>query len=50
MGREPIEFFSAVLLVSENRQRLAEFYRDDVRQLEQLLGRDLRHWRASQTP
>jgi catechol 2,3-dioxygenase-like lactoylglutathione lyase family enzyme len=30
MGREPIEFLSAVLLVSEDPKRLADFYRDVV--------------------
>jgi predicted enzyme related to lactoylglutathione lyase len=30
MTREPIEFLSAVLIVSENPKRLAEFYRDVV--------------------
>jgi catechol 2,3-dioxygenase-like lactoylglutathione lyase family enzyme len=30
MSGEPIEFLSAVLLVSENPQRLAEFYRDVI--------------------
>ena len=30
MDREPIEFLSAVLIVSENPQRLADFYRDVV--------------------
>ncbi|MDX1540966.1 MAG: sulfotransferase, partial [Geminicoccaceae bacterium] len=29
---------------AETRRRLVEIYRDDIRQLQELIGRDLRHW------
>lgn len=46
MAREPIEFLSAVLLVSANPQRLAEFYTDVVGvPLEaERHGKSLPHW------
>ena len=46
MDREPIEFLSAVLLVSTNPQRLADFYRDvvGVPLQEERHGAALPHW------
>jgi catechol 2,3-dioxygenase-like lactoylglutathione lyase family enzyme len=46
MDREPIEFLSAVLLVSDNPKRLADFYRDvvGVPLREEQHGDALPHW------
>jgi hypothetical protein len=46
MDREPIEFLSAVLLVSKDPQRLADFYRDviGVPLQEERHGDSLPHW------
>ena len=46
MKRESIDFLSAVLLVSENPQRLADFYRDviGVPLEEERHGNSLPHW------
>lgn len=49
MVREPIEFLAAVLLVSPNPQRLADFYRDvvGVPLEEERHGDSLPHWGCS---
>jgi len=46
MRPEPIEFLSAVLIVSENPKRLAEFYRDvvGIRLEPEVHGASLPHW------
>jgi hypothetical protein len=37
-------------LLPEHRRQLVDVYRDDIRELEKLVGRSLEHWLAESTP